>query len=739
MGDPDARCDRHSRFSGVRFGPYDLNLTTGELHKSGCRVHLQEQSFQILRMLVESPGMLVSREDIRNRLWPNDITVDFDQSINTAIKRLRDTLRDSADQPRYIETLARRGYRFIARTEPIAECPGPPEVVISRTEERPGQSSPAAASRPFELTHRGRSVALCLVLLASVAAIWLSTQHAKISDRLPRPLMRFQLDLGSDVSLDGASGGDVVLSPDGSTLVYVSKSSLHIRRLDRDHGTALAGTTGASSPFLSPDGQWIAFFAEEKLKKVPARGGPVSILCDAPVAFGGSWGEDGSIVAGLEITGLSRIPSSGGAPERLTELAPGEAVHRWPQVLPGGRAVLFTTYPSMTGSDGASVEVISLADRRRKTLQHGAAWGQYVPEGYLLFLQGGELMATKFDPERLQADGLPQPVLEGVENSAPSGSPQLSFSQTGSLVYRSAGAIKGLSVPRWMAADGSVGPPLGVPADYVSPALAPGGERVALVSRGDIWVQELRRQTSTRLTAGGGHSNPVWTPDGRHIAFRQAGGMFAIRSDATGVVQPLMHKKNVQVPWSFAPGGNRLAFVEFADATGADIWTVPVDSDGRGLRAGQPELVLGTQFNERAPAFSPDGRWLAYASDESGKLEVYVRPVGGSGTRIQVSRAGEGRPVWSRGTSELFFIDSKGNIMAASYRLEGNLIQFDEPRLWSRSRPARITPPWNFDVAPDGNRILALIPADAEDVEPHHHVTFLLNFLDDLDRRTAAR
>ena len=737
MGDRDPGRDRHSRFSGVRFGPYDLNLTTGELRKSGRKVRLQEQSFRILRMLVESPGVLISREDLRSQLWPDGITVDFDQGINTAVKRLRVALRDSADQPRYIETLAKRGYRFIGQAELTGEAPEPPPLVISRTEDGPRPPNPAAPFWRLELTNRRISLAVCLVLLTFVASVWYG-RHAEVPEPSQRPLMRFQLDLGSDVSLDGVSGADAVLSSDGSTLVYVSQSSLHIRRLDQDHGTDLAGTNGAFAPFLSPDGQWIAFFAEGKLKKVSARGGPVSILCNAPVGSGGSWGEDGSIVAALEITGLSRIPSAGGAPERLTDLGPGEVVHRWPQVLPGGRAVLFTAYPSITGSDGATVEVMSLADRHPKILQHGADWGQYVPEDHLLLLEHGELMAMQFDPKRLQAYGLPRPVLEGVEHSERSGSAQLSFSRTGTLAYRS-GAMKGLSVPRWLNANGSVGPSLGVPGDYVSPALAPDGDRVALISRGDIWVQELRLQTSTRLTAGGGHSNPVWTPDGRHIVFRKTGGMFAIRSDGTGVEQPLTHSKNAQVPWSFVPGAHRLAFVELDEATGADIWTLPLDSDGRALRAGAPELALGTPFNERAPAFSPDGRWLAYASDESGKLEVYVRPVAGSGTRIQVSRAGEGRPVWSRSTSELFFADSEGNVMAASYSLENDLIKFDEPRLWSRTRLARTRPPWNFDVAPDGKRILALMPAAGEDVDTRRHVTFLLNFVDDLGRRTATR
>jgi len=250
------------------------------------------------------------------------------------------------------------------------------------------------------------AVAAVMVLAFGVAlwAPWRSTHPAD------HPLVRLDVDLGPDVSLGSPAGTDAIPSPDGTRLVYVSQRRLFTRRLDQTKAAELPGTEGAFAPFLSPDGQWIAFFTQGKLKKISVEGGAAITLCDAPNARGGSWGEDGNLIAQLTGTSaLSRTPSTGGAPTPVTELAQGERTHRWPQILPGGKAVLFTAHTRIVGGfDEASIEVMSLGDRRQKTLQRGGTFGRYLPSGHLVYINRGTLFAVPFDLDTLAVRGTPR-------------------------------------------------------------------------------------------------------------------------------------------------------------------------------------------------------------------------------------------------------------------------------------------------------------------------------------------
>jgi serine/threonine-protein kinase len=576
---------------------------------------------------------------------------------------------------------------------------------------------------------------LATLILLGVAGTWYYLRTARLIERALQPLMRLDVDLGSEVSLGPGPGANAILSPDGTRLVYVSKSKLFTRLLDRPMAVELAGTEGASMPFFSPDGQWVAFFGEGKLKKVPVRGGPAIILCDRcriALLNGASWGEDGNIIAVLDVT-LSLIPAAGGGPTRLTELAPGEIVHRWPQVLPGGKAILFSAYTSLTGLGGASIEVMSLRDRRRKTLLRGT-WGRYLTTGHLVYINNGTLLAVPFDLNLLEVRGTSVPVLKDITYSTATGSAQIDFSRNGTVVYRSSRTGDGLVTMQWVDGSGTTQPLLPVPGNYLSPTVSPDGNRLALTSEGDIWVYESQRGRMTRLTFGSGFSNPVWSADSRYIAFKGATGMFWIRVDGTANPQPLTQSKNQQNPWSFRADG-RLAFVEVNQEGRADIWTVPVDSDGSGLHAGTPEVFLQTPFDERAPSFSPDGRWLAYSSNEAGPYQVYVRAFPDKGGKWQVSTSGGLQPVWSHTGRELFFRNYNYQAMVAPYTVQGASFRVDKPRLWSDTVLARA-----FALAPDGKRVVALMSAeDPEGQKPQDHVIFLLNFFDELRRRVPIR
>ena len=480
-----------------------------------------------------------------------------------------------------------------------------------------------------------------------------------------------------------------------------------------------------------------------KLQKISVEGGSAITLCNAVNGRGGSWGEDGSIIAALGNNGgLSRIPSAGGPPTPVTDLQNGEGTHRWPQILPGGKAVLFTASTTTGVFDAANIEVMSLADHSRKTLVRGGTFGRYLPSGHLVYVNRGTLFAVTFDVDRLEVHGTPAPVLDQVGYNAGQGSAQFDFSETGTLIYRSGGSGGGLLTVAWLDGTGKVQPLLAKPGAYGRPSMSPDGQRLALeVTDGsgtDIWVYDWQRDTMTRLTFTGTANGPLWSPDVRFIAFRTVGeGMSVTRSNGAGKPQPLTQSKNAQYPWSFTPDGKRLAFNEQDSKTSFDLWTVPLESDSAGLRAGKPEVFLQTPAEERYPSFSPDGRWMAYVSDESGTFQVYVRAFPDKGGKWQVSNTGGTYPMWSRTGHELFFESLDNHIMAAAYTVKGDSFVADKPRVWSEKQiGGTVNSVRNVDLAPDGKRIVAIMPVEtAEGQKAQNQVTFLENFFDEVRRK----
>src|SRR5712692_10007581 len=587
----------------------------------------------------------------------------------------------------------------------------------------------------------GAGVAALVSFVAVMAWGWWRAMRP-IQQKL-QPLVRLDVDLGPGVALGSVAGADAILSPDGTRLVYVSQGRLFTRRLDQPNATELAGTHGAFAPFFSLDGQWIAFFAQRKLKKISVEGSAAINLCDAPNPRGGSWGEDGTIVFIPDSrVALSKVSSAGGTPQPLTTLdkQAGEITQRWPQMLPGAKAVLFTSSTHGYNYEDADIVVYSIASGQRKTVQHGGFYPRYLPSGQVVYTHEGTLFAVPFDVDRLEARGTPAPVLDQVDYNAGTGSAQLDFSQTGTLVYRSGGAGGGLVTVQWLDAAGKTQPLLAKPGAYTRTSLSPDGNMLA-ISTVDILVYGWQRDTMTRLTFGPATSQyPLWSPDGRYILFQASGGMFWTRSDGAGKPQPLTQSKNNQFPWSFTADGKRLVFMEQSPETGFDLWTVPLENESAGLRAGKPEPFLQTPFNERHGSFSPDGRRMAYASDESGSYQVYVRAFPDKGGKWQISNNGGLYPMWSRSGHELFFRTEDNQIMVASYTVKGDSFVADKPRLWSEKRLANAGLDANYDLAPDGKRIAALIPAEtAVGQRAQSHVIFLENFFDEVRRRTVTQ
>ncbi len=474
-------------------------------------------------------------------------------------------------------------------------------------------------------------IAAAVLAVAAAAASWIAYRATRPAEL--KPLVRLEVDLGHEVYLNALGGSDIVLSPDGARIAYISQNHLFTRRLDEPNATELPITPGATIPFFSPDGQWIGFVAGGKLRKISVEGGVEIALCDTAASYtGADWGEDGNIIASLRVSGgLSQLSSAGGIPTPITELEGEERTHRWPQVLPGGKAVLFTAENATVGFDDAKIDVVTLADHRRKNLLRGGTYGRYVAasggKGYLTYVSRGTLFAVRFDPEKLETSGAPVPVLQQVSYSAMFGSAKLSFSRTGTLMYRSREIDASRVVIQWMDADGKLTPLLDKPGLFVNPHFSPDGGRLAVANddaRSGIWIYDIRRDTLSPLSGEKNATHPVWTPDGRYIVYQSADGMSFARSDGGSRAGLLNQSKEFQYPSAFSPDGRTLAFYQ-SGPQGFELWTLPVEREGEKLTAGKPEIFQGTNFGNRGASFSPDGRWLAYSSNESGSSQIYVR------------------------------------------------------------------------------------------------------------------
>jgi serine/threonine-protein kinase len=617
----------------------------------------------------------------------------------------------------------------------------------------PITSLPTAPAKGFRTL--GRQALMlgvgALLLVAAIAALAAWNLKPSSPQPIDQSVLRLDLDLGPGVSLGSTTGPSVILSPDGTRLVFNSQGAdgtrhLFTRRLDQPKATQMPGTEGASAPFFSPDGQWVGFFGQGKLKKTRIDSGEPVTLCDAPSGRGASWGEDGNIIAALDAqVGLSQVPPEGGKAVSVTELdlEVGEVTHRWPQVLPGGKAVLFTSSIVYGNFDEAEIAVVSLKDHRRKTLlKHAGMFPRYLPSGHLIYVTKGTLFAVPFDLDRLEVRGAAT-LLEEVSGNPNLGFAELDFSRSGTLAYRT-GGTRGLMAIQWVDGAGGTASFVTEPAYYQCPHFSPDGSRLAYsVSQGssmDLWIYDLQRGSSARLTNGLDATYPVWSPDGQFVVFQAAGGLFWTRADGAGKPQRLIQSKGHPLPTSFTPDGTRVVFSELTPGAGAEIRTMPVESGSGQLRAGEPQVFLKTAALLAFPAISPDGRWLAYADAEAGSYEVYVRAFPDKGTKVQISNAGGTMPVWSRNGRELFYRTEDQRIMVANYTVKGGTFVADKPRVWFGKQLANIGLSPNFDLAPDGKRFAVLMPAQSpEPRETQSHVTLALNFFDDVRRRTTTQ
>ena len=1005
----------------MRCGDFDLDVRAGELRKHGVRIRLPAQSFRILLMLLERSGEVVLREEIRRKLWPNDTIVGFDQSINAAIKRLRNALGESAEEPRYIETLAKRGYRFVGKATgdlpqvDSDEPPAPPTIpaddlegtafsnfrvldklgsggmgVVYRAEDlklgrqvalkflhfpadelpdtvverfereacaasalnhphictvhsvdnfagkpvivmelvegetlearlargrlpreealrlaiqiadalaeahrkgivhrdlkpsnvmltksgvkvldfglamvpddqsvrQPGMvmgtlryMSPEQAqgnatdartdifsfgvmlyemfsgkraaagtleSEPLQPEALDRVVKTCLAespddrfqsaadlaraivwsgtapepiraprrwLAWSVAATlsvclaalaFLEWRRGQQSDRTP--LTRLTMDLAPTEGLtpdafNRPSSIAIAIAPDGNTVVFsalnpgaslnprilyppYSLFRLYRRSLDQTENVAIPGTEGALNPFFSPDGQWIGFWADGKLKKVSLSGGPPFIICDAPAGsinrglWGASWSSTDTIVFAGYNRDLKQVPARGDTSQVLLRRDPEKGeLYSSPEFLPDGKTLLYTARTSENWADARIVARLDTGESR--VLIQGGADARYVPTGHLLYMQNAVLMAVPFDARRVRLVGAPVAMMDGVMQAVnrpnpgtESGMGQFAASTSGTLIY-AAGGIQPPYTKTLLQVDRNgketeLNAPKGV---YGAPRVSPDGRRLAFSKYGDasrnpdIWVLDLPTGNVTRLTTEGNNTWPLWSPDGKRVLISGGAGrtqILSIPADGSGAPGVVLTGRGTQSPASWSADGT-LAYLEFRDST-RQIWT-------RSMSPGTASKQFSdARFTFQDAQLSPDGHWMAYVSNETGRNELWVRAFPGPGEKYPISADGGFNSAWARDQSELFYVvfEPSGKVGMRAVRIEsGAGFKSGQPRQlfdgdYETSIPAR-----GYDVTPDGHHFIMLRNEPWPD-HPVTKLTVVLNWFDELRRRVPA-
>jgi Tol biopolymer transport system component len=549
-------------------------------------------------------------------------------------------------------------------------------------------------------------------LIVSGAGVWFAMRP--VPSRVSRLLIA--PSGATAISINGIDR-DLAISPDGSHIVYVgdNRSQLFVRVLDALEPVAIYKGS-IRGPFVSPDGQWVGFADGEssELRRVAMSGGPaVTIARLDGSARGAVWAPDDTILfATSATTGLQRV-AVGGTPEVLTrpDRGQGKADHLWPEMLPGGRAVLFTITAQSGGLDEAKVAVLDLQSGTRKVLVSGGSDAHYVSSGHLVYAATGSLRAVGFDLSRLETRGTPVPVVPQVVTSG-SGAADAAVANNGTLVYVSGTAGQRTLV--WVDRQGLETPIPAPPRAYVYPRLAPDGTRLALTvldQENDIWLWDPTRTTLTRLTFdGAGDYQQAWMPDGLRLIFSSeragARNLFRQAADGTGSVERLTESPNTQNVASVTPDGTRLIFHEESPISGYDLMQVALD----GTRRVTP--LVQTPFNERNGFVSPDGRWLAYEANESGQYEIHVRPYPEVNTgHWQVSTAGGTRPLWAQSGRELFYLTLSGGMMRVGVQPGQTWTATPSTRLLIKEGYFTVpagNPGRTYDLSPDGQRFLMI-------------------------------
>lgn len=709
-----------SRAPNLAFGPFEFDPSSAELRKYGYRIKLPAQPGQVLCALLDRPGDLVTREDLRARLWPGVSAGDFEHGLNSAVNKLRQTLGDSADQPRYVETLPGRGYRFIApvdhpATKVVLEMAAPPPL---RIEPKPGR-------RPQRWLPFVAGVALTVV---AGSGYWVARRSGEPVAALS--LTKLAVRPPTGFAFEGAaSRQSFALSPDGSRLAFTAMDSsgafsAFLRDFNSLEARLVPGSEGAHALFWPHDGQSLYLTAKGKLWRMSLEGDAHVLLADSPpFMFSGAWLSPERIL--LDSFQASHLVSlSGGPLERLNQ------IYWWPQMLPDGEHVLYVVWDARTGRHRARVLRFGDAGTTSDLIETDSrvlyTASKVTPgTGYLMYVRAGNLLAHPFDPRSLRLTGEAMPVASRVYYFAPTGAADFSVSDRGAIAYQSYVSRSQLV---WVDRAGhqlaTIGP---ANINVKSARLSPNGQHLATaiydIERGenDLWIFDVKTNLGRRLTAELSlRDAATWSPDSRTLAFLdQADGSppkVHLRGLGANDAEETMPTADFQMPADWSPDGRFIAYVNtgfprFQNEAQGDVWVFDL---ARGRR---PIPLLNTRFHESNPAFSPDGKWLAFTSDESGRPEVYIQAFQTTespavvGERYLVSRDGALALRWRRDGKELFYLGFDGRVQAVSVKLSPKPEFGTATPLFTISTEARaaIHSLVGFDVSADGQRFV--IPA----------------------------
>lgn len=725
--------DPNSGSSRLRaFGPFTFDERTGELRKSGVRIRMTGQPQRILATLLREPGRIVSREELHQELWSGSTFVDFEHGLNAAMNRLRNTLRDSPDKPRYIETLSGRGYRFIAD---VVEPESKPLLVMS--------PRPAAAEQPWPPTSPQpalRTVPPVWLGAAFVAAILASAAIGYWIAARPKPLrsptIRFVISPPDGYQAQPASSRQTfTLSPDGTQLAFTAKDAsgvpeAFIRNLQTLETTSLPKTRGISSISWAPDGRSLLVAIAGEIRRVEPKRDAYQVISDAPaIPFNATL--LGSTLLISARRGSFTAPTSGGSLALLKDPYP------WAQVMPDGKHVLYAVLDGKLGHHRARIAEFGKPDTARDLLVTDSkiifVRSVLRPgSGHLLYVKAGNLIAHPFDPDSLRIHGEPFAIASQIYSFFPTGAADFSASDTGLLIYQRYATRSQLA---WVDRQGNVKQKIGPSHVNVRQGrLSPDGTRIAApiydVNRGvtDIWIIDSDTSVARRAVFGPGLvDNPVWGPDSRTLVgngvYDRPPKLFMRGIGEADPIEPLP-EADYQVPTDWSPDGRFLAFTNTAFTASpkemkGDVWLIDM-ARGRKIIP-----LIRTPFHEEAAAFSPDGRWLAFTSDETGRPELYIQAFDAKdtprlvGDRHLVSRTGVLALRWRADGRELYYLAWDGRIYAVPLELGAKPNAGSAVPLFTVSSEARAAIHSNegFDVSKDGQRFLVPIVNRSERTE----------------------
>jgi DNA-binding winged helix-turn-helix (wHTH) protein/Tol biopolymer transport system component len=647
------------------FGAFTVDVSTRRLSRDGDLLPLPSRAFDTLVHLLRHRDRIVEKDELIKTVWQGAFV--SDDSLVHCISVLRRAVQDEAERPELIVTLPRRGYQFVGD---VTENPTLSEAGDENVTTPPSaQPAPRPARRPAVWV----TLTACACALAVVAV--LGAQRVFDQPAVPSSVVLAQPPPPGTVI---GSGG--MLSPDGRFIAFVAReqstglSRIWVRNLESLKVQPLDGTEGASRPFWSADSRSLGYFASDKLKTTPLAGGPsrtLTHLSGSPA--GAAWSRFGVIIFGDVGRGLMAIDANGGVPTPVTAVdVANDVAHAWPSFLPDGRRYLYTI--TSWNPDRAGIWIGSLDPGGEPRRLIGAdSPALFAEPGQLLFVLNDALVGMRVNPNDLM------PLASPKELAAPVVSPRVAdgetFSVSGTLLsYRSGSRTDQLA---WFTRDGAKIGALHESTPLRNPTLSPDGQHLlatGIPSRDPgLWLVDLKGTASTRLRADG--IGPIWAPDGRRIAFTSQGGLDINLSSTVGQVdeQLLLHDDTRKVLQAWSPDGQYVVYTKRDPGTQLDLWLVPVAQPDRA------RPLLATTASERGAVISPNGRWIAYSSDESGQSEIYIQEFPGLGSKRVVSLGGGGMAFWRQDGRELFYLAPDRMLMAVDLRFDP-LPQVDRPR-----------------------------------------------------------